>query len=137
MHFVAVHWFSSNELAFTLLIPLDGLDLLGNVLGIHVVHNGAEGRNIIGAGLHAGVNTVQEGNVAHPMLWKVPLHVVTGHDVVTSQTAQVLGNDHVDLLGLNIADHSLKGRTVKVGSAPAIVNVGVIELQTMFLHEFI
>ena len=93
-----------------------------------VLHNGAEGRNIIGAGLHAGVNTVQEGNVAHPMLWKVPLHVVTGHDVVTSQTAQVLGNDHVDLLGLNIADHSLKIRTVKVGSAPAIVNVGVINL---------
>ena len=71
------------------------------------------------------------------MLREVPLHVVSGHDVVTSQTAQVLGNDHVDLLGFNIADHSLEIWAVKVGTAPAIVNVGIIELQTMFLHEFI
>ena len=128
VHFVAIYRFAADKLPLALLIPLDGLDLLGNVLGVHVVHNGAEGRNIIGAGLHASVDAVQEGNVAHPMLREVPLHVVTGHDVVTSQTAQVLGNDHVDLFGLNIADHSLKIRAVKVGAAPAIVNVGVINL---------
>lgn len=102
-----------------------------------VLHNCPERRDVVGCGLHAGVDAVQKRDVPHPLFREVPLHVVAGHDVVSAQTGQVFGDNHVDLLGLNIADHSLKIRTVKVGSAPAIVNVGVIELQTMFLHEFI
>lgn len=93
-----------------------------------VLHDGPEGGYVVGARLHAGVDAVQEGNVAHPMLREVPLHVVSGHDVVTPQTGEVFGDNHIDLLGLNIADHSLKIRAVKVCTAPAIVNVGVINL---------
>ena len=137
VHLVAIDGLAADKLSLALLIPLDALDLLGDVLGVHIVHDGPERRDVVGAGLHAGVDAVQKRNVAHPMLRKVPLHIVAGHDVVTPQTAQVLGNDHVDLPGLNIADHSLKIRAVKVGTAPAIVNVGVINLQTVFLHKFI
>ena len=128
VHFVAIYRFAADKLPLALLISLDTLDLLGDVLGVHIVHDGPERRNVVGCGLNAGVDTVQQGNVSHPLFWEVPLHIVAGHDVVTAQSAQVLGNDHVDLLGLDIADHSLKIRAVKVGTAPAIVNVGVINL---------
>ena len=51
---------STNELAFPLLIPFDRFDLFGNVLGVHVVHDGPKWGNVIGAGLHAGVDAVQQ-----------------------------------------------------------------------------
>ena len=113
VHFVAIYRFAADKLPLALLISLDTLDLLGDVLGVHIVHDGPERRNVVGCGLHAGVDTVQQGNVSHPLFWEVPLHIVAGHDVVTAQSAQVLGNDHVDLLGLNVLYHALKGRTVE------------------------
>ena len=48
MHLITIHGLAANELPFPLFIPLDGFDLLGNVLGIHVVHDGTERSNVIG-----------------------------------------------------------------------------------------
>ena len=50
MHLIAIHGLAANELTFPLFIPLDGFDLLGNVFGIHIVHNGTEQGNVIGGG---------------------------------------------------------------------------------------
>ena len=99
-----------------LLIPLHTLDFLGNVLGVHVVHNGPEGSDVVGGGIHAGVDAVQQGDVAHPLLREIAFHVVARHDIVTSQPGQVLGNDHVDLLGLDVGNHPLEIRAVKAGA---------------------
>jgi len=137
VHLVAIHWFPANELTFTLLIPFDRLDLLGDVLCVHIIHDGAEGRDVICTGFHAGIDTVQEGDVAHPMLREVPLHVMAGHNVVAAQSGEVFGDDHIDLLGLNVRHHALEGRTVEACSAPAIVDVGVVDLQTVFACELI
>ena len=68
---------------------------------------------------------------------EVALHVVPGHDVVTAQTGQVFGDDHVDLFCFNICDHPLECRTVKSCSAVTVVNIGVIDRQPMLLHKFI
>jgi len=86
MHLIAIHGLAANELPFPLFIPLDGFDLLGNVFGIHIVHNGTERGNVIGGGFYTGVNTVQQRNVAHSLFGEVSLHIMTGHDIVTAQT---------------------------------------------------
>ena len=69
------------------------------------------------------------------MFREIPLHIVAGQDVVPAQPGEVLGDDHVDLLGLNIRDHPLEGRPVEAGSAPAIVYIGVIDAQPVLLHK--
>ena len=71
------------------------------------------------------------------MLREVPLHIMAGHDVITSKTAEVFGNHHIDLFGLNIGDHPLKARPVKVCSAPPIVNIGISHLQSVLMNEFL
>ena len=62
---------------------------------------------------------------------------MAGHDVVAAQTAQVFGNDHIDLLGLDVADHPLKIRAVKAGTAVPVIHIGVIDLQAVLSHELI
>ena len=86
VHLVAIHGLAADELSLALLIPLDALDLFGDVLGVHVVHDGPERGDVVGGGVQPGVNAIQKGDVPHPVLWKVPLHIVAGHDVVPAQT---------------------------------------------------
>lgn len=102
---------------------------------IHVIHDGPEGGDIIGGGVHAGVDAVQQGDVPHPMFREIPLHVVAGHDVVTAQSREGLGDDHVDLLGLDVRNHPLEGRAVKTGAAPAVVYIGVIDAPPVLLDK--
>ena len=89
---------------------------------IHVIHDGPEGGDIIGGGVHAGVDAVQQGNVPHPVFGEVPLHVVAGHDIITPQTREVFGDDHIDLLRLNVSGHPPETGAVKIRAAPAIVS---------------
>ena len=135
VHLVAIHRLAADELSLPLLIPLDRFDLLGDILGVHVVHDGPEGRDVVGGGVHAGVDAVQQGDVPHPVLREVPLHVVAGQDVVPAQSGEVLGDDHVDLLGLDVGNHPLEGRPVKTGAAPAVVYIGVIDAQPVLLDK--
>ena len=137
VHLIAIDRLAADELSLPLFIPLDALDLLGDVLGVHVVHDGPERCNVVGCGLHAGVNAVQQRDVPHPLFRKVPLHIVAGHDVVTAQTAQILGNDHVDFLGFNVPDHPLKIRAVKICSAPAVIHIGVIDRKPVLLYKLL
>ena len=89
---------------------------------IHVIHDGPEGGDIIGGGVHAGVDAVQQGDVPHPVLGEVPLHVVAGQNVVPAQSGEILGDDHIDLFGLDVRNHPLEGRPVEVSAAPAVVS---------------
>ena len=127
MHLVAVHGLTADELTFPLFIPLDGLDLLGNILGIHVVHDSTERGNVIGRRLHASVDAVQQRNVAHSLFREVTLHIMAGHNIVTPQTGKVFGNDHVDLLGFNVSNHALEVRAVKTSTAPTVIDIGIID----------
>ena len=135
VHLVAIHWLSTDKLPLPLFIPLDALDLFGDVLGVHIVHDRPERCDVVGGGVHTGVDAVQQRDVTYPVLREVPLHVVAGHDVVTAQTGEIFGNDHIDLLCLNIGNHPLKIRTVKVGAAPAVVHIGIVDAQPVLLHK--
>ena len=122
VHLIAIHWLSADKLSLPLLIPLDALDLLGDVLGVHIVHDGTKWGDVVGGRVHAGVDAVQQGNVPHPVFGEVPLHVVAGHDIITPQTREVFGDDHIDLLRLNVGDHPLETGTVKACAAPAVIS---------------
>ena len=62
---------------------------------------------------------------------------MAGHDVVAAQSGQVFGDDHIDLFGFDVADHPLKVRAVKVGTAVPVIHIGVIDLQAVLSHELI
>ena len=135
MHLVPVHGLAADELSLPLFIPLDAFDLLGDVLRIHIVHDGTEWSDVVGRGVHAGVNAVQQGDIPHPMFRKVPFHIVTGHDVITAQTRKVLGDDHIDLFGFNVADHPLEAGTVKAGTTPSIIHISIKDGQPVLLNK--
>lgn len=67
---------------------------------------------------------------------EVALHVVAGHDVVAAETGEVFGDDHVDPLRLYVGYHALKIRPVEIGAAPAVVYVGVVDIEPLLPHEF-
>ena len=69
-----------------------------------VLHDGAERRNIVGGGVYAGVDSVQQRYVPHMMLWEIPFHVVPGQNVIASQSGQILCDDHIDFLCFDVAD---------------------------------
>ena len=92
---------------------LDAGNLLGDILGVHVVHNGTERGNIVRGGIHARIDAVQQGEIAHPMLREIPLHIVPCHDVITPQAGEVFCNDHVDLFRLNVGNEPLKSGAVE------------------------
>ncbi len=91
VHLVAVDRLAADELPLALFIPLDALDFLGDVLGVHVIHDSPERRDIVCRGLHAGVDAVQQGDVPHTVFREIALHIVAGHDVVAPQPGQILG----------------------------------------------
>ena len=62
---------------------------------------------------------------------------MAGHNVVAPQPGEIFGDDHVDLLGFDVADHPLKIRAVKVSSRPTIIDVSVVDRQPMLLHKII
>ena len=59
------------------------------------------------------------------------------HDVIPSKTGQVFGDDHIDLAGFDVLDHSLKVRTVEAGPAETIINIGIENGQPVLLNKFI
>ena len=84
VHLVAVHRLSTDKLSLALLIPLDGFDLLGDVLGVHIIHDGAKWCNIVGAGFHTGVDAIQKRDIPYPMFGEISLHIVARHNVIAS-----------------------------------------------------
>ena len=135
MHLVPVHGLAADELPLPLLIPLDALDLLGDVLRVHVVHDGTEWGDVVGGRVHAGINAVQQGDIPHPVFWEVPLHIVAGHDVITAQTGKIFGDDHIDLFCFNIANHPLEAGTIKAGAAPSVIYISVEDGQSVLLNK--
>ena len=65
MHLVPVHGLVADELSLPLFILLDAFDLLGDVLRVHIVHDDTEWSDVVGRGVHAGVNAVQQGDIPH------------------------------------------------------------------------
>ena len=84
MHLITIDRFAADKLSLALLIPLDGFDLLGDVLGVHIIHDGAKRCNIVGAGVHTGVDAIQKRAIPYPMFGEISLHIVARHNVIAS-----------------------------------------------------
>lgn len=135
VHPIAEHGLSADELSLTLLIMLYAFDLFGDILGVHVVHDGAEGGDIVGGGINASIYAIQQGNVAHAVFGEEPLHVVPRHNVIASQTGKVFRDYHVDLFRLDVLNHPLKRRTLEGGSTPAIIDIGIVNGQALLADK--
>ena len=53
--------------------------------------------------------------------------------VLSPEPGEVFHDDYVDLVQLNIVDHSLEIRAVEVGTAPSVITVTVTNFNTVFL----
>ena len=54
---------------------------------------------------------------------KDKLKIVVHHHVFSAKTAEVFGDDAVDLTGVHILHHSLETRSFKISPAPTVVDV--------------
>ena len=41
--------------------------------------------NIICGGFYAGINAIQEGDITDSFFWKIPLHIMPRHNIVSPQ----------------------------------------------------
>ena len=57
--------------------------------------------------------------------------------MLTTKPGQVLGDDTIYFAAVHIVHHALKIRTIKIGAAPAIVYILVIDGKTLLLHKLI
>ena len=137
MHLVSVDRLAADKLALPLLVSIDAFDFLGNILGVHIVHDRPERGDIVGRGFHAGVDAIQQRDISDPVFREVPLHIMAGQDIIPPQTGEVLCDDHIDPPGLDVGNHSLKSGSLEAGSAPSIVDVSVIYAKPVFLDKLV
>ena len=82
-----------------------------------------------------GVKVFVDRNKADVADTEILLDVVAGVDGVPSQTGKVFHNDAVDVTGLNIREHLLKARTVKVCPRRAVVDIGIVHADLRVLFQ--
>jgi hypothetical protein len=59
---------------------------------------------------------------------EVDLDITAGLDIVTAQTAEILGDHAPDLSGFDIVDHTLESGAVEIAAGIAVVNIeGIVK----------
>lgn len=95
-----------------------GLDLLGRVPRVPLVHDIAERSEIIVA--HEGVHTVIDGDQTDPFLPE-HFHDLTDLQVVTAHTAHILDANCSDVSFVDLIHHGHEARTVEAGAGDPVV----------------
>ena len=80
-----------------------------------------------------GVLIFSHSNVANLLFREHKFQIVVHHHVFTAKATEVFGNDAVDLSGLHIIHHPLKAGTLKICSAPSVIDIFAIHRKAMFL----
>ena len=80
-----------------------------------------------------GVLIFSHSNVSNLLFREHKFQIVVHHHVFTAKATEVFGNDAVDLSGLHIIHHPLKAGTLKICSAPSVIDIFAIHRKTMFL----
>jgi len=79
------------------------------------------------------INVVGQGNEADIIHWKNVVHILTYHDIVTSETAHILTEYQVNVSCLCIIEQSLHTWAIKRSSADTIVDIGIVKRPTVFV----
>ena len=79
------------------------------------------------------INVICQGNKADIIHREDVIHILTYHDVITSETAHILTEYQVNVARLCIVKQSLHTRSVERCSADAIVDIGIVERPPVFL----
>ena len=113
-----------------------GTDLSGNILCVGIVHQVLQGcRQLVRSVDTAAVIIVVDRNETNAQKWEYPFQIITGLNIVTAQSRQILRNDAVDLALAGIIHHALEGRSVKVSTCTAVVYIGFNQLQERALSN--
>lgn len=96
------------------------LDLVAGVLGVPLVHDVQERREVVVGGLCA-VHAVVDGNEADALLGKNDLGVVAHLQIVPPEPAQVFDNQGGHMARFNLAQKGVEAGAVEVGAGVAIV----------------
>ena len=106
-------------------------NLLGNILNVHIINKVFERRKVHCRAVRR-VNTVIYGYVAAVVFGEEKLHITACFLVVATETRQVFGYNAVYRAVLNVRKHFLKTRSFRCHSAPPVVNVLGIVVETVF-----
>ncbi len=117
----------SGTLAFSRLY------LAGQVLCIHIVQNVLERCNIVI--IPIGVDSVIYGNIPYPLTAEIHVGVIAGLDIVSAKSAQVLGNDKIDLAAVNVLKQSCKCRSIKIQPRITVVRIDLVDGESSFVAE--
>ena len=95
-----------------------------------VDHIGNTHGNELGGGIHIarrGIQTIVDGNEPHPVADKYIVEILPALGSISAEPGQILHDHTVDMACVDILHHPLEARAVKIGAAPAVIDVGVID----------
>ena len=79
-----------------------------------------------------GVDAIVNGDVTDAHSTEVDIRKVTGHDIVATKTAEILGDDQVDQASFDVIDQSQKVWPIIGKTRKAIVDIIVNDGQLVF-----
>lgn len=113
VHLITIYRFAADKQSFSLFVLPDTGDLFGDVLYVHVVYSGPGRRDLVGIGVHIGVDAVRQRDVPHTVFREAALHITAGYSIVVPRSGWVLDNRHVHPPGLNVPQHLSEFRTIE------------------------
>ena len=100
---------------------------------VQIVQNVLERSNIIVIPLR--VDIVIHSNVADISFFEIDIDVVTRFDIVSAQSAEVLGDNRIDLSRLHIFQQFLKSWPLEVESGEPVIHIEIKNAEPVLLAE--
>ena len=131
---IAVGACGSHILSGSCVTLKNGSQLFGRIGGVPLIENIHYREHIHRRTVRIErINVVGQGNEADIIHRKNVVHILTYHDIVTSETAHILTEYQVNVSCLCIIEQSLHTRSVERSSADTIVDISIVERPTVFV----
>ena len=112
-----------------------GLDLAAGVLGKPFIEQIFE-RNEIGQAF-LGILVLGHGDISHLLLRELIFQILSDHDIITSEAAEVFCDDAVYSSCIHIFHHTLEIRSFKRSATPSVVDVLTDHMKIVVLCELL
>ena len=122
---------AAGKLAFLRFQQIRGMNLLGNVLAVHLVEDVLERRNVVV--VPHGVDTVIHGDIPHAVAGKEIFNQEAGLQVIPTQSGQVFRDHKVYLPALDGFQHPFQVGALHVQPRVAIVLIDCNNLPSLLL----
>ena len=113
-------------------------DLFGYVLCVHIVDQIFKSGGELFTGISgAAVIIVADGNKAYAEERKDAFQIFSGLHIVSAKAGKVLHNDAIDSPFPNILDHSMKRRTLKIGTRVPVIGIYLLQFEIRPLGKIV